>query len=320
MENRLAAGVFTEDRIEIIKLLAAQVSISIENAMLYENQLHLIEAQLRFVPSQFLESLDHHDIARVGVGEHVFKTMSVMFADLRGFTPLAELLDPRSTIELLNRYFPNMEGPISEAGGFIDSFAGDEIMALFEASADAAVRAGIGMLRALDEVNRRSVALNQPELRMGIGVNTGPVVLGTVGGRSRIQCTVIGDTVNLASRIEQLTKLYSARFLIGEHTFSSLVEPNTYAIRLVDRVVVSGKSAAVDLYEVLDAEAPARREAKLATRNLLRSAMGRYFDGKFETALPLFERACAEDPDDAVLEILFAERCSRHLHELPPDD
>ena len=87
MENSLAAGVFTEDRIEVIKLLAAQVSISIENAKLYEDQLHLIEAQRRFVPRQFLESLDHHDIAHVDLGEHVAKTMSVMFADLRGFTP-----------------------------------------------------------------------------------------------------------------------------------------------------------------------------------------------------------------------------------------
>ena len=91
--------------------------------------------------------------------------MSVMFADLRGFTPLAERLDPRSVIELLNRYFQNMERPISQAGGFIAMFAGDEIMALFDASADAAVRAGIGMGRALDEFNRRSVALANPHCR-----------------------------------------------------------------------------------------------------------------------------------------------------------
>jgi len=319
MENSLAAGVFSDDRIEIIKLLAAQVSISVENAELYQDQLRLIAAQRRFVPSQFLESLAHHDIGRVNVGEHTFKTMSVMFADLRDFTTLAERLDPRTTIELLNRYFQNMERPISREGGFIDSFAGDEIMALFDASADAAVRAGIGMWRELDEFNRRAAALSQPTLQMGIGVNTGPVVLGTVGGESRIQCTVIGDTVNLASRIEQLTKIYGARFLIGEQTFRSLSRPELCAIRLVDRVAVKGKSAAVELYEVIDAEASERRVAKIATGELLKPAMERYFSGKFKAALPLFQQACAEDANDPVPS-LFADRCMQYLRDLPPQE
>ncbi len=120
MENSLAAGVFTEDRIEVVKLLAAQVSISIENAKLYQDQLQLIEAQRRFVPRQFLETLDRHDIAHVDLGEHVAKTMSVMFADLRDFTPLAESLEPRTVIELLNRFFASMELPILQAGGFVE--------------------------------------------------------------------------------------------------------------------------------------------------------------------------------------------------------
>jgi class 3 adenylate cyclase len=319
MENSLAAGVFTEDRIEVIKLLAAQVSISIENAKLYDNQTRLIEAQRRFVPRQFLESLDHQDIARVDLGEHVSKTMSVMFADLRGFTPLAERLEARTVIELLNRYFASMETPIAQAGGFIDSFAGDEIKVLFDASADAAVRAGIAMWRALETLNERSLALGQPELRMGVGANTGPVVLGTVGGRERIQCSVIGDTVNLASRIEQLTKDYRARFLIGEHTYASLAEPQVFALRKVDRVAVRGRNVAVDLYEVVDAEAPDRRAAKLATRSLLRAAMESYFKREFAHALALFEQIRGADPEDAVPP-LFIERCQRHLHDPPPPD
>lgn len=314
MENSLTAGVFTEDRIELIRLLAAQVSISIENARLYKDQRRLIEAQQRFVPSQFLESLDRHDIARVQLGENVSKTMSVMFADLRGFTPLAERLDPRGTIDLLNRYFRSMEEQISRAGGFIDSFAGDEIKVLFDTGADAAVRAGIGMWRALESFNERAAARGQPELAVGIGVNTGPVVLGTVGGSDRIQCTVLGDTVNLASRIEQLTKVYGGRFLIGEHTWRALREPEAFALRRVDRVAVKGKNVAVDLHEVIDAEPPARRAAKLATRAPLASAMERYFGGDFEAARAGFEQVAAADPRDAVPP-LFIERCARHLRE-----
>jgi len=242
-----------------------------------------------------------------------------MFSDLRGFTSLAERLGARDTIDLLNRYFFAMELPISQAGGFIDSFAGDEIKTLFDASADAAVRAGVGMWRALEELNRRSAAMGQPELQMGVGINTGPVVLGTVGGRNRIQCSVIGDTVNLASRIEQLTKVYRARLLIGESTCRSLAEPDAFAIRRVDRVAVKGKDAVVDIHEVIDAEAPERRAAKLATRALLGSAMERYYAREFGAALAGFERACAEDPDDAV-PALFAERCTRYLQSPPPAD
>jgi predicted ATPase/class 3 adenylate cyclase len=319
MENSLAAGVFTEERIEIIKLLAAQASISIENANLYADQRRLIEAQHRFVPSQFLQSLHHSDIARVGPGEHVTKKMSMMFADLRNFTPLAERLDPRIVIDLLNRYFVSMEPQILQAGGFIDSFDGDRIKALFDASADAPVHAGIRMWRALEHLNIRSVALGQPELQMGIGINTGPMILGVVGGRDRMQCSVVGDTANVASRIEQATKLYRAPLLIGEHTFRSLPEPNAFAIRMVDRVALRGKSATIELYEVIDADAPERRAAKLATRSLLGSAMQRYYDREFRVAWAVFKQISSQDPSDAV-PVLFAERCSHYLNEPPAQD
>ena len=319
MENRLAAGVFTEDRIEVLRLLAAQVSISIENAALYQDQLRLITAQRRFVPRQFLESLAHQDIARVDLGEHVAKTMSVMFADLRGFTPLAERLDPRTVIALLNRHFASMERPIAQAGGFIDSYAGDEIKVLFEAAPEAAVRAGIGMWRALEDLNQRSLALGQPELQMGIGASIGPVVLGTVGGADRIQCSVIGDTVNLASRIEQLTKVYRARFLIGDALWRGLPDPAAFATRLVDRVAVKGKSVAVGIHEVLDAESPQRRAVRLSTRERLQDAMARYVGREFSAALADFEELCRIDPDDAVPP-LFVARCRRHLAAPPPAD
>ena len=127
-----------------------------------------------------------------------------------------------------------------------------------------------------------------------------------------MQCSFIGDSANLASRIEELTKVYRARLLISEHTFRSLNEPNAFAIRTVDRVAVKGKNAAVQLYEVIDAEAPERRTVKIETCALLRSAMERYFGREFEAARVAFERMSCEDPDDAV-PVLFIERCTRFL-------
>ena len=319
MENRLAAGVFSESRIELINLLAAQVSISLENARLVQDQVRLIDAQARFVPREFLESLNHGDIARVALGENVAKTMSVGFADLRGFTPLAESLDAHSVIGLLNGYFAAMALPISKAGGFIDSFAGDEIKMLFDTSADAALRGAIGMWRALEVFNQRSAALGQPELNMGVGLNTGPVVLGTVGGAERLQCSVIGDTVNLASRIEQLTKVYGARLLIGEATFKALSEPSAFAIRCVDRVAVKGRHVAVALYEVLDAEPALRRAQKLASAPMLQLAMEQYTAREFDAALLNFQKLHEQDAQDRVPP-LFIERCQRYRSHPPPAD
>jgi class 3 adenylate cyclase len=319
MENFHAAGAFTEDRVEIIKLLAAQVFVSIENANLYAHQQRLIEAQRRFVPTQFLERLHHQDIARVGAGEHVAKTMSMMFVDLRNFTTLVERLEPRTVIGLLNRYFVVMESQISQCEGFINEFVGDGIRALFDTRADAPVRAGIGMWRALEDFNRHSAALGQPELHMGIGVNTGPIVLGVVGSRDRLQCSAVGDAANLTSRIEQLTKAYRAHFLISEHTYRGLTEPNSFALRLVDRVAVKGRSDPVSLYEVLDAEAPESREAKLATRPLLEAALEKYFDRQFAAAREDFQCMARENDGDIVPRI-FVERCTRYVKEPPGDD
>ncbi len=319
IENDLTAGAFTEDRVEVLKLLAAQAAISVENAQLYEDQLRLTEAQGRFVPGQFLASLGHRDIARVGLGEFVAREMSVLFADLRGFTPLAERLPPREVIDLLNRHFSRIGGPIADAGGFIDSFNGDEVMALFALPAERAVDAGVGMLRALAEFNRESVASGGPTLDMGVGVNTGPLVLGTVGSADRLKCGVVGDTVNTASRIEQLTKRYGVSFLIGEQTQRGLTESGRFALRAVDRVAAKGKAKAITLYQVLDAEPAARRTAIEATRDLFERATALHVARDFAAARALLAEARAMDPHDAVVRVLD-ERCARFIASPPPPE
>ena len=319
LENNLTAAAFSADRLEVIKLLAAQAAISVENARLYEDQLRLTEAQGRFVPVQFLEILGHRDIAEVGLGEFVARDMSVMFADLRAFTPLAERLPPRDVIALLNRHFSRIGGPIADAGGFIDSYNGDEIMALFPLPGQRAVAAGVAMQRALAEFNRESAAAGGPTLEMGVGVNTGPLVLGTVGSQDRLKCGVVGDTVNTASRIEQLTKRYGVPFLIGEQTFQSLAGAAGLSVRAVDRVTAKGKAQALTLYEVLDAETDERRAAKQATQPLLDAAMTHYFARDFVAAARRLAQARALDPHDRVLRILD-ERCARYAVAPPADD
>jgi predicted ATPase/class 3 adenylate cyclase/tRNA A-37 threonylcarbamoyl transferase component Bud32 len=319
MENNLSTAAFTQERVDVVKLLAAQTAISMENATLYEGQVRLIQAQQRFVPAQFLKNLGRSDIAEVGLGEFVARDMSVLFADLRDFTPLTERLGPNAVIALLNRYFSRVGGPIAEAGGFIDSFNGDEIMALFPLPAERAVEAAVNMRRALAEFNRESMAEGGPHLDMGIGINTGPLVLGTVGSHDRLKCGVVGDTVNTAARVEQLTKFYNAPLLIGEQTHDGLSAPERFSMRPVDRVAAKGKLQAITLYEVLDGETSDRRAAKERTRELLEQGMERYFARDFAGAHVVLASARAIDPEDCVLAML-AERARGYAAAPPSTD
>lgn len=319
LENNLTHSAFSEDRVQVIKLLAAQAAISIENARIYEEQEKLLRAQQRFVPDQFLSHLGHSDIAKVRLGESVAMEMSVLFSDIRDFTPLVELLSPESVILLLNQYFSKIGPEIIDQGGFIDSFAGDEILALFAVPASQAVKAGIGMAKALMEFNRESEVLGRPVLNMGMGINTGPLVLGTMGGENRMQCTVLGDTVNLGSRIESLTKVYGSPLLISEHTFKALPNPGEFSWRMVDRVAVKGKAKVVNLYEILDAEPEDRQKTKERTLESLKSGMEAYFKRNFLEAKEHFEVGKTMDPEDRVFPI-FISRCKNYLEHPPGID
>jgi class 3 adenylate cyclase/GAF domain-containing protein len=251
LENRITSNAFTPERIEVLNALSTQAAIAVENARLFTELRLLTDAQKRFVPYQFLEIMNRKDIGDVQVGDHVARTMSVLFCDLRRFTPLAERLPAKSTIELLNLYYQAMEAPIREHGGFIDAFTGDEIMVLFDGPADEAVSAACAMVDALEQLNQRLLVSHDLQLQMGIGINTGELLLGTVGGHERIKCGVVGDTVNLASRIESLTKQYRAKILIGERTYESLVNPERFRIRQLEMVRARGKTKEVMIFEVL---------------------------------------------------------------------
>ena len=274
-------------------------------------------AQQRFIPKQFLEHLGRRDIGKVLLGDSVAMNMSVLFSDLRKFTPLVESNPPKTVIQLLNSYYEAVGKPIDEHEGFIGSYSGDEIMALFAVPPVNAVRAGIKMSEALWEFNAQSGKLNRPELRMGIGLNSGPLVLGTMGGGERIQCAVLGDTVNLASRIEQLTKSYQSQFLIGEKTYDSIKDNPEFSLRMVDYVAVKGKDHAVKIYEVLNAEEDQIRRQKEESKSLLENGMNAYFGRDFASALQHFEEGSKMYPNDQVFEI-FKERSRDYLTN-PPD-
>jgi hypothetical protein len=178
------------------------------------------------------------------------------------------------------------------------------------------VAAAVGDLRALDLLNVQRVARGDPPLRIGVGVNTGHLMLGTIGAQDRIKCGVIGDPVNLAARIEGMTKMYGAALLISEHTRGRLSDPDKYAMRLVDRVRVKGKTAPVTVYEVLDGLPEANRSRRRLALPSFMEGWDAYVKGHFAEAAHTFAEVLRLDPDDAG-SALHLSRCQHFVQEPP---
>ncbi len=268
----------------------------------------LTDAYGRFVPHQFLNLLGYESIIDVNLGDQVQEEMSVLFADIRDFTTLSETMSPQENFNFINAYLSRMEPAITSNNGFIDKYIGDAIMALFSDCADDALKSGIAMLNILTDYNEHRQNIGYIPIRIGIGINSGSLMLGTVGGKSRMDSTVISDTVNLASRIEGLTKEYGVPLLISQETLERLRNPADYAIRIVDKVQVKGKSKYVTVYEVFDADPPEILMAKLANLPTYTEAMSLCDRKEFREAGKLFEECLGTNPSDRVARI-YLKRC-----------
>jgi class 3 adenylate cyclase len=226
----------------------------------------------RFVPQAFLAIVGKPSIVEVELGDNKRKTMTILFSDIRNFTTLSEAMTPDENFAFINAYLERMGPVIRDHNGFIDKYIGDAIMALFE-SADDALRAGLAMLETLDAFNAERRAAGHPPIGIGIGVNTGTLMMGTIGEKHRMDGTVISDAVNLASRVEGLTKAYGVGLLVSQYTVESLADPKAYDIRPIDVVVVKGKTRSVTIFEVFQRDPAEQRTAKAGTRDLLQSGV-----------------------------------------------
>ncbi len=266
------------------------------------------DAYERFVPRQFLQLMGFDDIREVRLGDQVEQSMNILFADICDFTGLSESISPQENFNFLNSYLSQMQPAIAANGGVIDKYVGDAILALFPASADDALRGAISILNQLDIYNAGRHRAGYMSIRIGIGVNTGTVMLGTVGSASRMDVTVIGDSVNLAARLERITREWDVSLLISEHTLLGLNDPAPFGIRFVDRRQVRGKQEIQSIYEVFDADPPTLRAAKRNTRKLFETALACYYLGYVDDAHAMLQKCIELAPDDRPAH-LYLERC-----------
>jgi adenylate cyclase len=238
---------------------------------------------------------------------------TVLFSDIRGFTTMTEELGPHATVTLLNEYFSVMVDYIQKHGGMLDKFIGDAIMAVFglpvphEDDPDRAIRAALDMIEELRRFNSLRSAAGRPPIDIGIGVNTDTVVSGNIGSPKRMDYTIVGDGVNLASRLEGACKTYHSRILTTENTLRKL--RGTYRMREVDRVVVKGKHEPIGIYEVLDCYTDETFPNLMEVVSFFKGGLGYYRKQQWDKATEAFQQAVALNPNDKLTH-MYIERCA----------
>ena len=261
----------------------------------------------------------YEDFLRAEVGSRV--RVTIMFADIRGFTALSERLPPEEVVRLLNRYFAAMADAIFAAQGTLDKFIGDAIMAFWGAPlatpdhADRALAAAFDMRRRLAELNAQLSAENLPPFEIGIGIHTGDVILGNIGSEKKLDYTAIGDNVNLASRLEGLTKHYESSIIVSGETRAALKNPPPCAP--MDQVRVKGRVAPVTLWQpLLDPSATANERASAEVEAArATSAFDLYLRRRFTEALAIY-RSLPARYGNRVLQ----QRCELLAQEPPGED
>lgn len=277
------------------------------------------EAYVRFVPRQFLHFLGKDNFTDINLGDQIQKEMTILFCDIRSFTVLSEEMSPKENFDFINHYLGLMEPAIRRNNGFIDKYIGDAIMALFGESADDAIEAAVEMRKQLHRFNEERRMLRKKEINIGIGIHTGNLMLGIIGSERRMEGTVISDAVNLAARLEGLTKIYGASIIISEDALIKLKNPVHIQFRFLDIARVKGKRESIYIFEVLNGEEEGIKMLKWETRNEFGKAVDLYRNQKFSEAEEIFSGIVRKNPSDLVSR-LYIERCQDFQFKGLPKD
>ena len=270
----------------------------------------------KYVPEDVIDQFFKNPEAML-VGEN--RVISILFSDIRGFTSISERMMPDDLVSSLNRYFGFMVDIILDRKGVVDKYIGDAIMAFFGApvkhddDALQSVLAGIEMGEALKNFNKHQREIEKPEFQIGVGINYGVVTVGNIGTEKKMDYTIIGDMVNLASRMEGLTKKYQQPLLITESLY--LKVKDDLPTRLLDTVAVKGKTRGVRIYTVEKRLVPDQSQMW----DLHNRAMDLYYQREFTKAIPLFQSVLQLSPKDFNAEMILG-RCRDYQQNPPPEE
>ncbi len=274
-------------------------------------------AYSRFIPREFLLLLGRDSIVEVERGDQVQLELTILFCDIRGFMLLSETMTPRENFNFLNSYFEKMAPIIRKHNGYIDKYMGDGIMALFPKNPEDALKAALEMKKAVAVYNGFRGKVGYNPIAIGIGIHTGPIMLGTIGDETRMEGTVISDTVNIAARLEGLTKVYGGSIIISSAIFLSLEDPSAYNYRFLGLAQVKGKRDSVPVYEVFETEETGQR--KLQTKDFFEKALQAFFRQEFANAEKAFFSVLELDPYDKAARLYYNRSKELKVTGVPED-
>ncbi len=269
-----------------------------------------LQAAQRFVPSQYLEFLEKDSITSVKLGDHVSAEMAVMFSDIRGFTSMSEKMTAKENFDFVNEYLKLVSPIIQKHDGFIVKFLGDGMMAIFPYGVNDAVQAGIEKSQLVQQFNQTLKTRGLPPISVGIGVHTGPMMVGMIGEEMRMQGDAFSDNVNLTSRIEGLNKFYGTSMIISEDTLRQL--PQTLKMRSLGKAVVKGRAGPLGMYEVYEGLPAEMVALKESTRPGFERGIQLFAAGKFAEAGSLFSKVLEQDHTDKTAKV-YIEYCAEML-------
>ena len=322
-------GTFTTHQLDLLNFCVELVTPLINNAIYLKKKIkferNIRKAFSRFVPAQIIDELvkNAEQSDKVSVGEK--RDVAILFSDIRSFTSISEHNKPETIVAFLNRYFTVMCTVIKKHGGTVDKFIGDAIMALFgapvsyEDNARRAVAAAYEMREALETVALEDLVMPEGmKFNIGIGIHYGDVIVGSIGSNDKTDYSVIGDNVNLASRMEGLTKTYGSMILVTDAVkndiYKTTGDTGGFEFRYLDDVKVKGKEKAVPIYAIdrgPDDFSPAYRDAYSKGFDL-------YKQGIWNLARDYFEKALAESPGDKAARLML-DRCIEFIQN-PPEN
>jgi class 3 adenylate cyclase/DNA-binding NarL/FixJ family response regulator len=267
------------------------------------------EAWTKFVPREFLDNLDRKSLDDVQLGDHVQREMTVFFSDIRDFTYLSEQLTPRENFSFLTNYLRHVNPFIRARGGFIDKYLGDGVMALFPGSPESALRAAVDMLKQIVQYNEGRKRAGYAPIKIGIGLHRGSLILGTIGETERMHTTVIADAVNLASRIEGMTKTFGVQLLVSGTVVDGLEKGHDFRLRHLGAVKAKGKTQSVEIFECYDGDPAELAERKDRGKELFDAGMTEFRKGMFLSAGKIFARVAERCEGDTVA-AYYRDRCT----------
>lgn len=321
---------YSAAHLKLLITLALQSSTAIESAMLYEKNirevrereeaiLRIHEVTKKFVPIEFIRSLGKESLTDVKLGDLVEKIVTVLFTDIRDFTSLSEQMTPKENFRFVSS-FNECLGPIIRSHhGFINQYLGDSIMAIFPGNPDDALLAAVAMQKAVHELNLQRQTQGLQGIKAGIGMHTGPLIMGITGDEHRMDAATISDTVNTASRIESLTKYYKSPLLLSSETLRQINQQDKFHLRHLGKVQLKGKYKLLNIVECINGYSSGELQKKMKTLPHFNQAMNYYFDQRFENAIQAFQTIMATDPADLTANY-FMDNALRYLKNGVPEN